>query len=121
MAAIVLQRPLLEWYGTDHVRSESSYWVKSVLMSAFPVAQMGGPHFAAQLAAAARGVGMPSSALAGSTSSAGKALAYSKLVRKASRGVFKRVIRKMLQTPDGSLPLCTSNRCIIPSPGGCPR
>lgn len=81
---------------------------------------MAGPQFAAHLAAAARGVtGGAASALAGSTSSAGKALAYSKLVRKASRGVFKRIIRRMLQTPDGSLPLCTSNRCIIPGPGVC--
>ncbi|BDA41298.1 hypothetical protein COCOBI_02-0780 [Coccomyxa sp. Obi] len=79
---------------------------------------MAGPHFAAHLAAAGRGpAGGAASALAGSTSSAGKALAYSKLVRKASRGVFKRIIRRMLQTPDGSLPLCTSNRCIIPGPG----
>lgn len=82
---------------------------------------MGGPHFAAQLAAAARGVaGSSAVSLAGATSSAGKALAYSKLVRKASRGVFKRIIRKMLQTPDGSLPLCTSNRCIVPNPGAAP-
>ncbi|CAL8461979.1 g1510 [Coccomyxa elongata] len=79
---------------------------------------MASPQFAAHLAAAARGgTGGAASALAGSTSSAGKALAYSKLVRKASRGVFKRIIRRMLQTPDGSLPLCTSNRCIIPGPG----
>jgi len=57
------------------------------------------------------------SGLAGATSAAGKALAFSKLVRKASRGVFKRAIRRMLQRPEGALPLCTSNRCIIASPG----
>jgi hypothetical protein len=51
-----------------------------------------------------------------------KALAFSKLVRKASRAVFKRIIKKMLQLPQGGqLPMCASNTCMIPPGSGAPQ
>jgi hypothetical protein len=54
--------------------------------------------------------------------SGAKALAYSKLVRKASRGVFKRIIKKMLQLPQGGqLPMCAINSCMVPSNAGEPQ
>lgn len=47
-------------------------------------------------------------------SASAKSQAYSKLVRKACRAVFKRVIRQMLLREGGQqLPLCNSNHCIV--------
>ena len=43
-----------------------------------------------------------------------KNLAFSKVVRKAYRTVFKRVIRPLLNRNfSNQLPLCTSNHCIV--------
>ena len=54
-----------------------------------------------------------------------KNLAFSKVVRKAYRTVFKRVIRPLLNRNfSNQLPLCTSNHCIVlpgqPSPACLP-
>ena len=48
------------------------------------------------------------------TSAQDKNLAFSKVVRKAYRTVFKRVIRPLLNRNfSNQLPLCTSNHCIV--------
>ena len=48
------------------------------------------------------------------TNAQDKNLAFSKVVRKAYRTVFKRVIRPLLNRNfSNQLPLCTSNHCIV--------
>ncbi len=53
-------------------------------------------------------------------SASAKSQAFSKLVRKACRAVFKRVIRQMLLRDGQQMPLCNSNNCIVlhHPPGG---